>query len=374
LIDYTDSTTTHIDTVRGFLVNVEWVRCYYFEQLAIQIGNSGEGGRGIHFSVASTTTSTDTDQAHTSLSSKRPFSIFFFDPVALDLNPPSDLREETWLARATVENSREIIAVKTGTRMTLLVSAISALAVAFGLALTAQATIAKNRLSDMRSDFTAAVTHDLKTPIATIRAVSESFLIRANVDQSTRRNYGSIVLNETKRLTRLIDNLLTYSRISDVTDIYAFKPISPATLLRRIHEDFRFQLESSDFDVTIDVPADLPCIRGDETALALVFSNLIDNAIRYSDIRRVLTLKARATQNKVIIDVVDAGVGIARNELDHVTKKFYRGSTTTSGGSGLGLAIALQLIVSHGGHLSIASEPNYGTIVSVTLVQYEETA
>lgn len=369
LIGYENSTTTRVDSVRGFLVNRDWVRQHYFDQLVTQIASTEEAGRGIQFSVAMATQAEghDADPSHAYLSSRRPFMMLFFEPSLLDLEPPSDLQQDQWIARATVANSREVTAVRAGTRVTLLVSSISALVVALGLALAAKATLARNRLADMRSDFTAAVTHDLKTPIATIRAVSESFFIRADVDQATRRDYGRIVQHETRRLTRQIDNLLAFSRISDVTDIYTFRSVSPADLIRRTFEEFRFQMESLGFTATIDVPADLPLIHADATALGLALGNIFDNALRYSEDRKVLTVRAEATTSDVTIEVADAGVGIPRDEIAHVTQKFYRGSTTTSGGSGLGLAIALRVVNDHRGRLSISSDVGQGTVVRITI-------
>ncbi|MGC4086189.1 MAG: HAMP domain-containing sensor histidine kinase [Vicinamibacterales bacterium] len=257
--------------------------------------------------------------------------------------------------------------MRAGTRVALLVSSISALVVALGLALAAKATLARNRLADMRSDFTAAVTHDLKTPIATIRAISESFFIRADVDQATRRETTAASCRTRRGVSRGRSTTCWRTRGSPTSPISTRSGRCRRRIsIRRTFEEFRFQMELQGFTATIDVPDDLPRIHGDATALGLALANIFDNALRYSEERKVLTVRAQTHASAVAIEVADAGVGIPRDEIAHVTQKFYRGSTTTSGG-GLGLAIALRVVNDHRGQLSISSEVGQGTVVRIVI-------
>ena len=128
---------------------------------------------------------------------------------------------------------------------------------------------------------------------------------------------------------------------------------------------FRGQLAG--FDVTIDVPPGLPAIRGDRTAMRLLFDNLVDNAIRYSGDVRSLSIDASARDRRVTIAVRDRGTGIPADEIDKVTRKFFRGRAAGSGGSGLGLAIVRRIVDDHGGGLEIRSQPGEGTTVMVSL-------
>jgi two-component system phosphate regulon sensor histidine kinase PhoR len=111
----------------------------------------------------------------------------------------------------------------------------------------------------------------------------------------------------------------------------------------------------------------LPPVRADATALELLLNNLIDNAIRYSSEIRELTITARAEGARVALRVTDRGRGIEREELEHVTKRFYRGRRRAASGSGLGLAIVDRIVKDHGGTLEIASTPGQGTTVTVSL-------
>jgi signal transduction histidine kinase len=119
-------------------------------------------------------------------------------------------------------------------------------------------------------------------------------------------------------------------------------------------------------ETQVEIPADLPLIRGDRTAIGLMLDNIIDNAIRYSPARRSLLITAAQADGAIVLNVTDAGQGIPEDQLAHVTRKFFRGRNPVSNGSGLGLAIVKRIAGDHGGHLRIESTLNVGTTVSVS--------
>lgn len=219
----------------------------------------------------------------------------------------------------------------------------------------------------MRSDFVSTVAHELKTPIATIRAAAETWSQSRLSGVDTFQSYGRLVVDEAKRLTRLVENLLAYARITDITDVYKFEPLPVGILFKDIQQEFEAQLDEAGFDLQIIIAPDVGPVRGDRLALRLLFDNLIDNAIRYSHTERRLHLSAEADGRAVVIHVSDSGIGIAPEEIPLVTRKFVRGSRAPSGGSGLGLAIATRIARDHGGSLSIRSALGQGTTVSVRL-------
>jgi len=181
------------------------------------------------------------------------------------------------------------------------------------------------------------------------------------------RDYSQLVVHESKRLTRLVDNLLAYARITDVTEVYTFSALDPGALLDEVVGGFRTTLRDAGFDVEVDVPPDTPAIRGDRTACLLLFDNLVDNAIRYSPSEKRLRIQARAAGASVIVAIADRGTGIPADELPQVTRRFFRGRSASSGGSGLGLAIASRIAADHHGSLTIESAVGAGTTVTVTL-------
>lgn len=129
---------------------------------------------------------------------------------------------------------------------------------------------ANANLAEMRSTFVSTVTHELKTPIATIRAAGDTLASGRVATPQALRDYARLVVCESKRLTRLLNNLLAYARITDVTEAYSFQPIELAGVVRDRLREFKFRMERSNYRVQGDIPAHLPRIRGDATALGLM--------------------------------------------------------------------------------------------------------
>ena len=239
------------------------------------------------------------------------------------------------------------------------------LTLGFALMVSVRAARAREALASLRADFVSAVTHELKTPLANLKAINETLASgRATADMM--REYAQMGIGETTRLTRLVDNLLAYSRITDVADVYSFEAVSVPAVVERSLQGFKAALERESFTVRVTMPDDLPQVRADRHALGLLLNNLIDNAIRYSKDVRTLTITARGTR-EVTIEVADSGIGIAADELPRVTRRFFRGRSSTVSGSGLGLAIVERIVADHGGHMNIQSTEGQGTTVSVTL-------
>jgi len=175
------------------------------------------------------------------------------------------------------------------------------------------------------------------------------------------------MVDESKHLTRLLDNLLAYARIADTTEVYSLRPIAVDAFVEHALRNARSRLEAAGFDVKVEVDPDLPPIEADWTAICLVLDNVIDNAIRYSKDHRSLTIRATRDRGAVRIQVADRGVGIPAAEIEHVTRRFFRGRGAGSGGSGLGLAIVERIVTDHRGSLSIESDVGVGSTVSINL-------
>jgi signal transduction histidine kinase len=211
------------------------------------------------------------------------------------------------------------------------------------------------------------MTHELKTPLATIRAVGESVASGRVTTAEMVREYAQLVVQESKRLTRIVDNSLAYSRITDVADAYHLEALDLPALVEEALHGFTSQSSAKDFEIEIDVPADLPQIHGDRTAMGLLLDNLIDNAARYSGESRWIGVRAWRTSRAVHVAIADHGVGIPRNEIRLVVRKFVRGRRAGSGGSGLGLAIVSRIVEAHGGTLDLQSTVGVGTTVAIAL-------
>lgn len=367
LVSYADPLREQPSAVLGFMVNLEWTRHHYFDDLLSQVARIEGNDQAIEYSIL--------DEANASVvgsggeprtARRQSFPLAFFDPLTVAVDPPGDLHVGSWTAVANAAHDPALAAAERGARRTLSVGGVMALALTIALWLSLEAAKASETLAAMRADFVSAVTHELKTPIANMRAIHET-LASGRVSLETSREYAEMGIREAHRLTRLIDNLLAYARITDVAHAYAFEAVALETIVDRSVKEFASNLAHGDFDVHVDLPEGLPPVKGDPVALNLMLNNLLDNAIRYSKDRRHVTIAGRAQKHGVTLEVTDQGVGIPPEDLARVTRKFWRGQASQPGGSGLGLAIVDRIVADHGGTLDIRSTVGAGTMVSVTL-------
>jgi signal transduction histidine kinase len=368
LVSYADPLREQPAAVLGFMVNLNWAREHYFADLVAQVALIEGADRAIEFSVVDDTNRPVVGPGGRDQSPARhqSFPVAFFDPLIVAVDPPPDLHVKAWTAVANPVHDPTLAAAESGARRTLAVGAVMALALTIGLWLSLEAGRASDTLADMRADFVSAVTHELKTPIANLRAIHET-LASGRVTSETSREYAEMGVREATRLTRLVDNLLAYARITDVAHAYAFEPVTLEAIVDRSVKEFAPNLAHGDFDVTVDLPDGLPMVKADPTALNLMLNNLLDNAIRYSKEQRHLTIAGRAQHGAITLEVTDKGVGIPEEDLQRVTRKFWRGPEAHAGGSGLGLAIVDRIVTDHGGKLEIRSRVGQGTSVIVTL-------
>ena len=353
--------------VFGYTVNLAWAAESYFPEIARQVARIGDLESSVDLAVLDDRGGVVTGRSGDHPATLRPFLLLYFDPETVLLDPPADLPMRTWTVAVGTARQPALAWATQNADWTLLVGALAAAVLGVGLVLTAHMVRESAKLAGMRSDFVSTVTHELKTPIATIRAVGDT-LVHGRLSTPTLiAEYAQVLVQETKRLTRLIDNLLAYARVTDVTEVYSFEPHAVSDLVEDALRGFRYQLTESEFDVHTDVPSDLPLIRGDRTALRLALDNVIDNAIRYAGAERWLAIRAFSRAPDVVIEVEDRGIGIPADELPNVHRKFVRGRLAAPGGSGLGLAIVSRILQDHEGRLVIRSTVGAGTIASLTI-------
>jgi signal transduction histidine kinase len=207
------------------------------------------------------------------------------------------------------------------------------------------------------------VTHELKTPLALIKAVSETLEFGRYTAENRIDEYGKLLRAEATRLTLRIDNLLAYARSTERGDAYQPEVVD---LLDVIHESLhRAEPRLAAFELDANL-AEAPLVSGDKGALLHVFDNLIDNAIKYSAERKRISVHTETADGMAVITIADQGIGITADDRGRVFEKFFRGRSGRSG-SGLGLAIAERVVRAHGGTISIASEVGQGTTVTVRL-------
>ena len=378
VISYADATRGQPVSLVGYVVNLAWARAHYFSDLVDQVAAIEGTDHSVRFSILD-------DQGKAVVGAPSPsdpgtpvasriFPVAFFDPTAVAVDPPLDLTLVWWTTVTTARGDPTLAAAERGARRTLAIAAVMSLTLAAAVIVAVLAGRANADLAVMRADFVSAVTHELKAPLANLRAINET-LISGRTTPEMVREYASMGIGEATRLTRLVDNLLAYSRVTDVADVYSFEPVTLASAVQRSLQEFGPTLSRDGFAVTVQVADDLPPVKADPNALGLLLNNLIDNAIRHSKEVRTLTLAAHAGAGSVTLEVTDQGIGIPDDEIGQVTRKFFRGRSSVSGGSGIGLAIVDRIVSDHGGSLQIRSREGQGTTVSVTMPagRHEET-
>jgi signal transduction histidine kinase len=238
------------------------------------------------------------------------------------------------------------------------------LVVVAGLVATYRLVRRETEMARLKADFVANVSHDLKTPLSVIRMFGETLEMGRLPDEAARQEYYRVITRETERLTRLIDNVLDFSRIESGRRTYVPVPTAVEPLVRETVEGFSVPLAQQGFKVEVQVAPDLPEVPLDADAVAQALANLVDNAIKYSAERKSLGVEARAAEGHLVLEVADEGIGIPREEQSRIFDKFYRvGRSETQGrrGSGVGLALVRHVAEAHGGRVTVESRPGEGS-------------
>jgi two-component system, OmpR family, phosphate regulon sensor histidine kinase PhoR len=229
------------------------------------------------------------------------------------------------------------------------------------------------RVEKTRRDFIANVSHELRTPLTSIQGYAETLLDTTPENGAPTREFLEIIRKNSSRMSRLTEDLLTLARVESGETRFDVEPVPPAELLHDAEESFREIARTHGIDLHIQdspVPENLPTVLADREAIHQVFSNLIDNALKYGAAGGRIVLGARATPRRVEFFVQDFGAGIASEHLPRLFERFYRvdkARSRESGGTGLGLAIAKHIMLAHGGSIRAESELAHGSTFLVTL-------
>ena len=235
---------------------------------------------------------------------------------------------------------------------------------------------AQVRLARLKNDLVATVSHELKTPLASVRAVIDTVLEGRYRDEAELTEYFRIGSEEAERLTRLIDNFLMFSRIEHNKQTFDFDEVEISGIVDTAYESIHKRFEGQRHHLAIDVASDLPKVLGDSDALITVLDNLLENAYKYSGDKKFVTLRAYADNGSVCLEVEDEGLGLSRAAAKKVFNRFYQvdqTSTRSGRGCGLGLSIVKYIVTAHSGTISVESELNRGSVFKVTLPEVPQS-
>ncbi len=224
------------------------------------------------------------------------------------------------------------------------------------------------RLEQTRRDYVANVSHELRTPLTAMRALIEPLRDGLVKTEEQRQQIYDVVLRETMRLSRLVNDMLELSRLQSGTASLSRSVFAPLPLFNLIHETYSAYAEDYQQTFVYDVPEDLPSVWGNPDRTQQVLIVLLDNAFKYTPEGGVVTLSACAEGDVVRVRVRDTGVGIPAADLPHVFDRFYKvDKSHHSKGTGLGLAIAYEIMKHLGEEMSVTSEPGQGSGFTCTL-------
>jgi two-component system, OmpR family, phosphate regulon sensor histidine kinase PhoR len=245
---------------------------------------------------------------------------------------------------------------------------VSLVIIAVGLGVLWLSVRAERRGSQLRSDFIANVSHELKTPLSLIRMFGELLATGKHKGEAMGREYATIITREAERLSHLIDNVLDFARLERGKASYHFAEGHLEEVVERALDVFRHRLEKEKLRLRTEIESNLPPVRMDEGAMTLVLLNLVDNAVKYAGDGGEVSVRLRRVPGAVALSIADRGSGIAQDEQRRIFERFYRAENARARnvrGSGIGLALVKHIAEAHGGRVEVESAPGRGSTFTV---------
>jgi signal transduction histidine kinase len=295
------------------------------------------------------------------------------DAARLSNNPLSTIKElntfvPDWRICITLQNPRLIEKFITqrrwiyGITLTFLVAGMF-----LGIALVLRDVSRERRLAQLRSDFVSNVTHELKTPLTSIRMFAETVLLGRIRSKEEKKEYLEIIVNESERLTRLINTVLDFSKIERGQKQYQMKSTNITEVAKSALKAMDYTFKEQGFQLNVELEPDIHAIA-DPDAIEQAILNLLSNALKYSRDRKETAVRLWSQNQSVFFRVKDAGIGISLSEQKHIFEKYYRvPSESRSSGVGLGLTVVKHIVDAHQGIIKVESELGQGSTFTIIL-------
>ncbi|MFQ6615151.1 MAG: ATP-binding protein [Fidelibacterota bacterium] len=225
-------------------------------------------------------------------------------------------------------------------------------------------------LAKLKSDFVSTVSHELRSPLTSIRQLSEMLQAGRIPSEKRRQQYYDTIVEQSEQLSLRVENILDFARMDERKKRLQLEEVDVGQFLRELVERVQHQVQHKGFTIQTNVGDQLPLAKVDRDAMAQVLINLMDNAIKYSGRSRDIEISAREDSGHLRIDVRDHGIGIGKEEMKKVFDRFYRGTRNgkrPTRGTGLGLTLVKRIVEGHHGSVQVKSEPGRGSTFSVKL-------
>jgi signal transduction histidine kinase len=240
----------------------------------------------------------------------------------------------------------------------------------FGTALIARIVAREMEILKIKSDFISSVSHEFKTPLTSMKALTER-IEKGKVTQPAKmKQYISIISHDIDRLIRLVGNILNFSNIEEGKKVYKKEETDITIWLKEIINNYKKESIESGISISADIEDDLPALYIDKDAMTQAIFNLLDNAVKFSRGEKMVRVTVEKNENLIIIKIKDKGIGIENDEKDKIFEKFYRGKSAVKyyiKGTGLGLSLVKYTVEAHNGHIDVGSESGWSTVFSITL-------
>jgi signal transduction histidine kinase len=220
------------------------------------------------------------------------------------------------------------------------------------------------KVASMKADFAANVSHELRSPITQIRLKGEFLQMGFAEGEKELQDHYDIIVRESERLSRLVDNVLDFAAIESGTKSYALRPADIGETIRSAVESSRYSMETRGLIMDLEIPEGLPVVLHEPEAIQQVLQNLISNAAKYGEKGGWIGIRARVERQTLDVSVSDRGIGMTDEELGHIFEKFYRSKSPLARrekGTGIGLAIVQYIMEAHHASISVKSTPGLGT-------------
>jgi signal transduction histidine kinase len=352
----------------GFMVDAGYLRSTYFPSLVKKRLDAVQQPAGFPplelTLIDSDGRAIDGHSANSRFVDERTFPLVFFDKELLEYAAPYEQRRETWRVRAGYGSQTIPEIVSASARPQLALMIVLALVMAGGVFFVAGAAAREVRVAELKSNFVASVSHDLKTPLALIQLFAETLELGRLRSAERAQEYYRIINSEARKLTKLIENILDFSRMEAGLRPYRMEPADIGDVTRQVLSTMESQFAQTQFNVHADIVPGLPRVDVDEDAVKQAIENLLANAMKYSGEARDIDVRVARANSHVCVSVIDHGIGISRREQKRIFRKFYRVDSGLGGGPqgcGLGLAIVDHTMRGHGGFVRVESEPEQGS-------------
>jgi two-component system, OmpR family, phosphate regulon sensor histidine kinase PhoR len=245
---------------------------------------------------------------------------------------------------------------------------VSTVIIAVGLGVVFLSVRAERRATQLKGDFIANVSHELKTPLSLIRMFGELIATGKHKGEASAREYAGIITRESERLAHLIDNVLDFARLERGKASYSFAEGRLEEVVERALDVCRYRLDKEKMKLRTDMEEALPAVRMDEDAMTLVLLNLVDNAVKYAGEGGEVAVRLARAPGGVALSVRDRGPGISLDDQQRIFERFYRATNARMRnvrGSGIGLSLVKHIAEAHGGRVELTSAPGRGATFTV---------